>query len=171
SLLRFAIPPMAIACLLAGISFGWALAWAADRRLQLVAGGLTVAAWAPFAIDRWDPLRGESRYDSYRVALDRDLRTVVDRVGGTAKVLRCSDRVVTTGAEVPALIWYLDGHRPIRHGVRRVPVVVFRARLAGSRIPRPTVEPGIRLRTIARHGRWIVQASCVRRPVSGRPPA
>jgi hypothetical protein len=160
SLPRFAIPPMTVACLLAGIAFGWALAWASDRRLQLVAGGLAVAAWAPFAVDRWSPLRGESRYDSYRVALDRDLRTVVDRAGGPARVRRCSQRVVTTGAEIPALSWYLDGYRPIRHGVRRVPVVVFRARLTGSRIPRPRVEPGIRLRTIARYRRWIVQASC-----------
>jgi hypothetical protein len=168
SLSRFAIPPLAVACLLAGIAFGWALEWAPDKRLQLVAGGLVVAAWAPFAVDRWHPLRGESRYDSYRVALDRELRTVVDRVGGRAVVRRCSDRVVTTGAEIPALIWYLDGYRPIRHGVRRAPVVVFRARLSGSRIPRPRVEPGIRLRTIARHGRWTVQASCGQRTASGR---
>jgi hypothetical protein len=169
SLSRFAIPPMAVACLLAGIAFGWALAWAPARRLQLMAGALVVAAWAPFAVDRWNPLRGESRYDSYRVRLDRDLRTVVDRVGGRAAVRRCSDRVVTTGAEVPALIWYLDGYRPIRHGVRRVPVVVFRARLAGSDTPRPRVEPGLQLHTIARHGRWIVQAACSR-PVASRRP-
>jgi hypothetical protein len=160
SLRRFAIPPLAVACVLAGAGFGWALATVQARRLRLAAGAMVVAVWAPFVIDRWHPLRGESRYDSYRVVLDRDLRKVVDRVGGRKAVLRCSDRVVTPGAEVPTLSWFLDGYRPIRHGVRRVPVVVFRARLAGSSVPKPRVEPGIRLQTVARHGRWLAQAAC-----------
>ena len=161
SLARFVIPPMAVACLLAGIGFGWAVELAPGGRSQVIVGAIAFVVWAPFAIDRWDPIRTESRYDNYRASLDRDLRTVVDRVGGTALIRRCSTRVATVGAEVPALSWYLDGYRPIRHAVRHVPHIAFRARLRGSPDLKPAISPGLpRLTTIARHGRWVVQTAC-----------
>jgi hypothetical protein len=161
SLARFAIPPMAVACLLAGIGFGWAVALAPGGRTQLVVGAVAAVVWAPFLIDRWHPIRTESRYDNYRVSLDRDLRTVVDRAGGTAVIKRCSTRVATVGAEVPALSWFLDGYRPIRHAVRHVPHIAFRARLRGTPDLKPGISPGLPpLTTIARHGRWVVQTAC-----------
>lgn len=153
---RYFLPPLVVACLMAGIGVGGVLDWVRRLARRFVplpaapAAAATAAAVAigllayPWADDRVRGLGDQVDDAERRVRNQDDLVRAIDNAGGRDRVLGFGPPKIRRGFQ-PRLAWEL--HKPLRYvekGVRDG--LVFA--LDGSGRP----KPGLRL--VARSRRW-----------------
>jgi hypothetical protein len=160
---RYLAAPAAALCVVAGVAVAWLLDAAPERRARIaLAGVVCVLAAVPAFLRAREDGRLLSVAHSQADQLS-ELRRAVDRVGGSAAVLRAGRPAVNPWLQT-ALAWKLDvplsGVQATwassrRHPHWAPPALVFRApaRLAG---PRPALPAGVSARAVARAGRWRV---------------
>jgi hypothetical protein len=165
--IRYLIMPAALVCLAAGIGIGWlGRAVLGSRLVGASAVALVLAAlvgvW--FAAPARETLPADIDAVTYQARLSDNVRGLIARAGGPARVKACGD-VYTGPFQVPLVAWNLRLHTtqvtslapPVR------PAVVFRAKsIAGSR-PGPSIrslgDPGD-VRTLSIAPGWRIVGAC-----------
>jgi len=175
---RYILLPVALACVLGGVGWGWlarSAASAADRRLgrrvlgaRVAVGALAVVVAAPFLPRLVEAAPREVAKLSYEAALYDSLGVAVARAGGPGQVLACG-RPVTGPYQVPGLAWRLRTHGIVVGLDPREAGTVFSAPPVRGARPEPPLPSGNpRFRTAARAGPWEVSVACRPRPAEGR---
>lgn len=169
---RYMAVPVAVACVVGGIGFGWlgrAFAAVLDGGragsrpgwpATLGASALIATVCAsllpgPVAVLIED--FGEARAEA---ALHADLPAAIARAGGRTRVLACG-KPVATALQVPVVAWHLGVATGRVDIVPRPPGVLFRGppELQPPDAPAPALTAG-GFRPVAQVGRWSVSAAC-----------
>ncbi|MCK9250202.1 MAG: hypothetical protein M0P31_14650 [Solirubrobacteraceae bacterium] len=153
---RYLVPPAAlgvvVACAVAGDLLGRVPVGARWVGLAAMLAGVTVAA-----VDDVPDQRDKVVYEARMVA---DLPNAIDAAGGADWIRSCGP-VYTHKLMVPQVAWRLGVHTTTIDYLPRGPyAVLLRTRITKDRQVHPVARdiPGIR--TVARTGRWIVEAAC-----------
>ena len=175
---RYILLPVALACVLGGVGWGWLLrsvAAAATRLggrravgVRVVLGALALLATVPFVPRLVEAAPREMAKLAYEAELYDSLAVAVTRAGGPGRVL-ARGRPVTGPYQVPGLAWRLRTHGIVVGLDPREAGTVFRAPpVMGARPEPPLPSRNPRLRTTARAGPWEVSVACRPRPAAGR---
>jgi hypothetical protein len=156
---RYFVAPIAMLGVLAGAGWGLLARRPASRSLRIVAVLLAVAVNGAFLAGHVADLRRQQQGASYDAALNGQLSTVLQRLGGVSAIRRCGP-VSTNPFEVPALAWDLGvgarvGLRDLRAGT------VLQTTIFAQHERLPRRSPRDRLRLAALVGRWVAYRRCV----------
>jgi hypothetical protein len=165
---RYLVVPVAIAHVLAGLGFAWAVAGLlgpARRRPGLVAvaclAGLALAGAS--RVVRWDWPPMLDRVERNGVVAD-ELDDVIARAGGKQRLEACGS-LYTGNFFTPQVAWTFGRHLAEVGGVPRSPATVLRVRgLPGQPLqpPRDALARVRGRRVIARSRYWQVEVACRR---------
>ncbi len=151
---RFAVPAAAVVCVLAGVGAARVAALVPSRVLVALLALVAAAVMLPRALDIRDDV-------DEALAIGReedDLRSALERAGGTPVLTACGSPVVRDPLALPAVAWHLD--LPLSGvGVSGTPVEPPRVVIARTGVSSVTPAGRGVTTVLARDGRWRVIAT------------